>query len=202
MLLLFVLGVPSFTVMLLTVARRKVLSGSASFRRKCVLAHTLASCCVPPPCFGASLSPQPQPCVTPTPLVRRRYGFLFDGYDAERGWAWWEAVVMLRKVLVTAIAVFLDDSFMQVYAATILLTVALVAQAYVSPFTSDLHNNLELLSLVASQVTQVRCGMRRSEVPGALLAPSQQGHLCGGVMWERLLRWDRSCTGASRNGAP
>ena len=63
---------------------------------------------------------------------------------------------MLRKVLVTAIAVFLDDSFMQVYAATILLTVALVAQAYVSPFTSDLHNNLELLSLVASQVTQVR----------------------------------------------
>ena len=63
MLLLFVLGVPSFTVMLLTVARRKVLSGSASFRRKCVLSHTLTSHSrggVPPPrCNRSRLNPNP-----------------------------------------------------------------------------------------------------------------------------------------------
>jgi len=99
---------------------------------------------------------------------------------------------MMRKVCVSAIAIFLDDSFLQVcihdsclwhacmrwgcgavdgkvepqlpgvgvvaqvYAATAMLTIALVAQAYVQPFTSNLHNNLEMLSLIASQITQVR----------------------------------------------
>ena len=96
-----------------------------------------------------------------SPTFRRKYGFLFDGYDAERGWYWWEAVVMLRKVLVTSIAVFINDGFFQTYAAAMLVTTALVAQAWVSPFESDLHNNLELVSLISSQITQVRIHAHR-----------------------------------------
>jgi len=77
---------------------------------------------------------------------------------------------MFRKTCVAAIAVFIDDSFLQVYAASFMLTGALIAQAYVSPFTSDVHNNLELLSLVASQVTQVsEAGVTSSR--GSVLMP-------------------------------
>lgn len=87
------------------------------------------------------------------PRVRATLGFLFAGY--RRSAYYWEAVVMLRKVAVAAIAVFLAPQgvTVQTYAAVFLVFLLTLAQAMKRPFASRRLNRLELTALVASFVT-------------------------------------------------
>jgi hypothetical protein len=87
------------------------------------------------------------------PRVRATLGFLFAGY--RRSAYYWEAVVMLRKVAVAAIAVFLAPQgvTVQTYAAIFLVFLLALAQAMKRPFASRRLNRLELTALVASFVT-------------------------------------------------
>jgi len=78
------------------------------------------------------------------PIVFRRFGFLYDGYDIRRGLYWWEAVVMVRKALVIAIGALTPDPFMQLFSSTLLLVAAVVLQAVFRPYSSTFHNTVEL----------------------------------------------------------
>ncbi len=47
---------------------------------------------------------------------RRRFGFLYNGYRLD--FAWWEAVVLLRKTTIAVVLVFIEDPFIQSLSAT------------------------------------------------------------------------------------
>jgi len=89
------------------------------------------------------------------PRVRATLGFLFAGYRREA--YYWEAVVMLRKVLVSAIAVFLAPQgvSVQTYAVIVLIFLLAIAQAMKRPFASRTLNRLELAALTTAFFTFV-----------------------------------------------
>ena len=49
--------------------------------------------------------------------VWRMYGFLYDGYDLQRGLWWWEIVVISRKVAILFAVSFVRSPFSQVSGA-------------------------------------------------------------------------------------
>ena len=51
----------------------------------------------------------------------KKYGFLYDGYDLQRGLWWWEFVVMSRKLAFMTVISTVDEPFAQVICAPLLL---------------------------------------------------------------------------------
>jgi hypothetical protein len=90
--------------------------------------------------------------------VRASLGFLYTGYRPET--FYWETVVMFRKAIVAAIAVFLAPlgAAIQTYASIVLVFVLAVLQVVFQPFRFATLNRLELGSLVTAFVT-FECGL-------------------------------------------
>ena len=72
----------------------------------------------------------------------QQFGFYAMGYRRER-W-YWESVVMLRKMAMVYIMIYVREPALQVYCASWLITVALVAQLLVRPQPEALIFNLEV----------------------------------------------------------
>ena len=53
------------------------------------------------------------------PDYRTKFGFLFFGFAKE--YAWWEVVVMLRKASIAVLLVFVTDTFLQSFFASVLI---------------------------------------------------------------------------------
>ena len=85
------------------------------------------------------------------------YGFLYRGYRLEEGELCylWEMVVIVRKLGITAIAVTVQDPFMQEYAGSILMMLALVLHLMVRPMRDPTLNNMETATLASIVVTQM-----------------------------------------------
>ena len=67
----------------------------------------------------------------------------------------WEMVVIVRKLGITAIAVTVQDPFMQEYAGSILMIFALVVHILVRPMRDPALNNMETATLASIVVTQM-----------------------------------------------
>ena len=76
-----------------------------------------------------------------------RFGFMFAGY--EKGYEWWESIVMLRKCCFVLLAIFLRQygAAPQVVAASLVLVVALSAQLQNLPYMDQNHDRLETLGI-------------------------------------------------------
>ena len=82
------------------------------------------------------------------PAFRAMFGFVFVGY--ERDAAWWEVVVLARKLALVAVLVFAStDKFLLSFFALFVLFVATAAQLYRQPFTKPLLNRMEAFGLFA-----------------------------------------------------
>jgi hypothetical protein len=84
--------------------------------------------------------------------VRKKYGFLYDGYHLET--YYWETCVFARKIMLLVLAVFLANSVhLQALLTILLVGVALVFQVQYKPFADDYMDRLELGSLCMSYIT-------------------------------------------------
>jgi hypothetical protein len=80
------------------------------------------------------------------------YGFMIQGYAYNR--YWWEIVVMIRKLLVSAVVVFLAQNTTNQSFALILVTdVAIVLGIYTKPFRSNIAQAFETFSLSVIHLT-------------------------------------------------
>ena len=85
---------------------------------------------------------------------RAMYGFIFLGYEKDS--AWWEILVLARKLALVAVLVFAGrDTFLQSFFALFVLLVATAAQQYRQPFTKKELNRMELFGLYALVLTQL-----------------------------------------------
>merc|ERR1712129_287827 len=90
--------------------------------------------------------------VNVNPNIIDRYHFLIKGYEPE--FYYWEIVIMMRKILMVAIAVFFNyDIQIQSLLATLLVVTALCVHALACPYVTDAMDGLELLSLFGSFCT-------------------------------------------------
>jgi hypothetical protein len=89
-------------------------------------------------------------------------GFLYNGFRSKA--FFWETVVMLRKVLVSAVAVLLAPwgPKYQTYAGVAVIFSFTVAHAAMKPFEKDLLNWLEFGSLATAFIT-LECGLFLTE---------------------------------------
>ena len=87
------------------------------------------------------------------PSVRRRYGFLFHGYESDGSVIviGWEANVMLRKLLVTLAGAGLSDPYLQIIAALMILIASFGMQVRVP------HRRLSV-RVEKGTVSLLRCG--------------------------------------------
>jgi len=84
--------------------------------------------------------------------VLNRFHFLFKGYEPD--FYYWEIIVMIRKILMVAVAVWLSyDIQIQALCATLLVVIALCVHALACPYVTDAMDGLELLSLFGSFCT-------------------------------------------------
>lgn len=83
------------------------------------------------------------------------YGYIFMGYDSYRRLQWWEAVVMVKKLMIVAVGSLVSDSYTAVLSAISVTVLALVLHALSYPFKDIIFNRLELLCLSSLAVTQV-----------------------------------------------
>ena len=81
------------------------------------------------------------------------FQFLLEGYDVERC-PWWEAVVMLRKLVLQGVSVLLSDVFVQTSVASWVLLLALLLQGVYHPYSSAFMNRLDVAVLVVLFATQ------------------------------------------------
>lgn len=87
-----------------------------------------------------------------TPDVKRRYYFLYTGYERLR-W-YWEYVIVVRKVALVGISVFFQYSArLQAFSALMLLVFCLAAHIHGQPFVDTKADMLEFLSLSVSFFT-------------------------------------------------
>ena len=84
---------------------------------------------------------------------RAMYGFLFVGYDPDA--AWWEVVVLARKLALVAILVFVNSKFLQSFFALFVLFVATTIHQYRRPYAEPTLNRMELFGLYALFLTQL-----------------------------------------------
>lgn len=105
------------------------------------------------------------------PSFKKVYGFLYDGYRDEC--IWWEAVVLLRKLGTTFLSVFVNDSFNQIYFASWLIFIAIIAHLLFRPFEDWRLNRLEAISLFATYVTQAGSIMYSSLDQNSNISTSQ-----------------------------
>jgi len=89
------------------------------------------------------------------PKVKRTWGFLYRGFRVEAGAAWWESIVMLRKLLLAFVTVILAPSgpVVQAVGALLVVMAALGLHAWVKPYESHSLNALEAGSLSVACVT-------------------------------------------------
>lgn len=66
-----------------------------------------------------------------------------------------QVVVVLRKVAVAAIAIFVTDSFQQVYVGSCFIVAFLILHLVAHPYEDPRLNNVETMSLTSSYVTQM-----------------------------------------------
>ena len=91
--------------------------------------------------------------------VRKRYGFLFNGYTKKE--FYWEFIILYRKILIIYTSVFLANlTSVSIQALTVmgLLIISLVIQLKYSPFIETELNSMEVRSILVSAVT-VFCGL-------------------------------------------
>ena len=90
--------------------------------------------------------------------IKERYGFLYRGYRIDV--YFWECITMYRKVVIALIAVFLKSlgSIIQSLSTLLFLVVFIIITANMKPFLSRKLNNLELISLISSNIT-IYCGV-------------------------------------------
>ena len=82
------------------------------------------------------------------------YGFIFIGYEKDS--AWWEIIVLARKLALVAILVFFSkDQFLQSFFGLFVLLVATAAQQYRRPFEKAMLDRMELFGLYALVLTQL-----------------------------------------------
>ena len=88
---------------------------------------------------------------------RGTFSFLYNGYSTDRGVlvVSWEALVMLRKLAITAIAVSASDPYTQVLVALLLLILSYGMQEHFLPYETSLLNALESVGLFVLIFTQV-----------------------------------------------
>ena len=85
-------------------------------------------------------------------LVEANFGFLFVGYHEDC--YYWEVMVMIRKAILSIIAViFAFDGRVQVMLGMLLLFLSTIAQARKMPFASSFLNSFEFASLFSSSMT-------------------------------------------------
>ena len=77
--------------------------------------------------------------------------FVVDGYRSK--FRWWEALVLVRKAGLTAVASLVTSAPSQVAAAMAVLVPAIVLQAHFRPYSDGRFNALETLSLSAMVAT-------------------------------------------------
>jgi hypothetical protein len=88
----------------------------------------------------------------PHDLVETNFGFLFVGYHEDC--YYWEVMVMIRKAILSIIAViFAFDGRVQVMLGMLLLFLSTIAQARKMPFASSFLNSFEFASLFSSSMT-------------------------------------------------
>ena len=87
------------------------------------------------------------------PQVRKMVGFLYVGYQGR--FYYWEVVVIYRKMVLTALGVFMASESVrtQVLTLVLLLTDALLLHLKCSPFLTPVLNKAELLSLFSVLIT-------------------------------------------------
>ena len=72
---------------------------------------------------------------------------ILDGYDINRGLAWWEIVVVMRKVGGVAVSVFVQDNYVACMILLCLTSVALLLHVGVRPFENRLLNIVDGIGL-------------------------------------------------------
>ena len=90
-----------------------------------------------------------------TSAIQSRYGFLYMGYSIQRGFYWWEAVVLLRKFTVLMVASSISDPFYQSLVGVCAMVAFLVLQVNFRPYDRALLNRLEMAVMVCLCMTQV-----------------------------------------------
>ena len=73
----------------------------------------------------------------------------------DQSWWFWEVVVLARLVLVTMVAVFVEDVFVQSYLALIIVVAAMVLHLAAHPYSDSSLNFAETLGLLTVVVTQL-----------------------------------------------
>ena len=105
--------------------------------------------------------------------VRGVFGFLLDGYRTEH--FYWEAVVLARKITIVMVVYYQRDPFLQSLTATAVFALHIALQLAVQPFTSQLVNALDVLSMVllfGSQLAaQIRWYIDDAEIKSAYGVP-------------------------------
>ena len=77
--------------------------------------------------------------------IRSSFGFLFEGY--RKRMFFWEFVVLLRKVLILAVALFWEDAFLQSIAGLFVLSISIIVHMACWPYEETFLNIAELASL-------------------------------------------------------
>lgn len=81
-------------------------------------------------------------------------GFVTDGY--REGVAWfWEFIILARKLGVVVVALFIPDSFLQSWWASVLLCLSITIHIAVRPYQMQVMNVLEFASLSCVLMTQL-----------------------------------------------
>jgi hypothetical protein len=85
--------------------------------------------------------------------VRKKFGFLYDGY--ERPFCWWELVVLVRKTSILCVQMVILSFGVQLQTITSLgiLVCSLLLHISYRPYVFYQHDKLEMLSLVTSSCT-------------------------------------------------
>lgn len=93
-----------------------------------------------------------------TLAVKEKFGFLYNGY--KRSSFFWEIIIMYRKILMIAIAIFMNRIGIIVQALVLLIVMVGFLQLNNSrrPFASRTLNDIEDLSLITGIVT-IYCGI-------------------------------------------
>ena len=89
--------------------------------------------------------------------TRSRLAFLYNGYATNRSGVVvaWEALIMLRKLVVSLAASTIKDPYLQILVALLLLVVSALATAYVQPYEVWWLNLLDTFGLFVLIVTQI-----------------------------------------------
>jgi len=92
-----------------------------------------------------------------SPRFRGTFSFIFNGYSTDRGAlvVSWEALIMIRKLAITCIAVTASDPYTQVLIALLFLVIGYGLQEHFLPYETALLNSLESMGLFMLILTQV-----------------------------------------------